>query len=127
MDIIADALVAIKNATKRKLPTVDIPKTNLIEDILKIMKREGYINDYIESKENRFKFTVSLKYYKGNSVITDIKKITKLSRRVYVNVDKIPVVMNNFGIAILSTSKGVLTDKEARALNVGGEVICYIW
>jgi len=127
MDVIADSFVAIKNASKRKMQTVNVIKSNMMEEILKILKREGYILDYYESPEVKYKFVVKLKYYNGKSVIQEIKKVSKLSRRIYVGVDNIPTVKNNYGIAILTTSKGILTNKEAKILNVGGEVICYIW
>lgn len=126
MDIIADSLTKIRNATMRSLPKTAVKKTKLIEELLKIMKREGYIDSYKDSAQP-FMIDVSLKYINGKSVIDDLKRISKLSRRVYVGKDSIPRVYNNYGIAILTTSKGVITDKEARSLGVGGEVLCHIW
>ncbi len=127
MDVIADVFVRIKNALKRKFSTVEVKQSNLIKNILEIMKREGYIEDYSPSVENKYFFNVKLKYYNGEPVISGIKRISKLGKRVYVSFKNVPRVYNNLGIAILSTSKGVMTDREARELGVGGEVICYIW
>lgn len=126
MDIIADSLTKIRNATMRSLPKTSVKKTKLIEELLKIMKREGYIENYMDSKQP-YMVDVFLKYINGKSVIDDLKRVSKLSRRVYVGKESIPRVYNNYGIAILTTSKGVITDKEARSLGIGGEVLCYIW
>lgn len=127
MDLIADALTRIKNASIRKFPEVDVKKSNLIKSILEILKKEGFIENFYQSTNDKYSFTVKLKYYQKNSVINGCKRVSKLGRRIYVRKEKIPRVYNNYGIAILSTSKGILTDKEARALGVGGEVLCYIW
>lgn len=127
MDTIADTFVRIKNALKRKFPSVDVKQSTMIKNILEILKKEGYIEDYLPSSENKYSFTVKLKYYNGRPVISDIKRVSKLGRRVYVSVNNIPRVYNNLGIAIVSTSKGVVTNREAMELGVGGEVICYIW
>lgn len=126
MDIIADSLTKIRNAAMRKLSKTTVKKTKLIEELLKIMKREGYIDSYKESS-NAYTLDVYLKYINDKCVIDNLKRVSKLSRRVYVGKDSIPSVYNNYGIAILTTSKGVITDKEARSLGVGGEVLCYIW
>lgn len=127
MDVVANALTKIKNAISRKASKVDLMKSGIVMDILNVMKKEGYIFDYKDSADSKFACTVFLKYISEKSAISGLKKISKLSRRVYVSVDSIPRVYNNMGIAIISTSKGVLTDKEARALGVGGEVVCFIW
>jgi small subunit ribosomal protein S8 len=128
MDKIADTLTKIRNAGARRITTVDVAKNNLIEDILKILKKEGYIMDYSQSKDSPYAFTVILKYQaNGKSVIAGLRRVSHLSRRVYVSKDKIPSVYNNMGVAILTTSKGVLTNKEARAIGIGGEVICSVW
>lgn len=126
MDIIADTLTKIRNAAMRKLSKTTVKKTKLIEELLKIMKREGYIDSY-KGSSDPYTLDVYLKYINDKCVIDDLKRISKLSRRVYVSKDSIPSVYNNYGIAILTTSKGVITDKEARSLGVGGEVLCYIW
>ncbi|MGC8764632.1 MAG: 30S ribosomal protein S8 [Brevinematia bacterium] len=127
MDVIADTLVRIKNALKRKFSSVDVRQSTLIKNLLEIMKREGYIEDFSTSSENKYFFTVKLKYYNGKPVISGLKRISKLGKRVYVSFKNITSVYNNLGIAIISTSKGVMTDREARELGVGGEVICYVW
>ncbi len=127
MDIIADALTRIRNAVARRFADVDVRKSGLVKNILDIMKKEGFIEDFNVSEKNPYFFTVNLKYYNGKSVITGIKRVSKLGRRIYVSHKNLPRVYNNFGIAIVSTSKGVLTDREARELGIGGEVICYIW
>ena len=127
MDKIADMLTKIRNAGVRKIPAVDVAKNNLIEDVLKILKKEGYIFDYTQCKDSQYKFTVTLKYHNGRHVIAGLRRTSHLSRRVYVTKETIPSVYNNMGVAVLTTSKGVLTDKEARAIGVGGEVICTVW
>ncbi len=127
MDIIANSLTKIRNAVSRKREKVDVVKSGIVGNILNVMKKEGYISDFKDSSESKFSYTVFLKRVNGKSALTGLKKISKLSRRVYVNIDSIPKVYNNLGIAVISTSKGVVTDKEARALKVGGEVICYVW
>ncbi|MCX7820936.1 MAG: 30S ribosomal protein S8 [Brevinematales bacterium] len=127
MDIIADALTRIRNAIARKFPEVEVKKSGVVKNILDIMKKEGFIEDFFVAEKNPYFFTIKLKYFNGKSVITGIKRISKLGRRFYVSHKNLPRVYNNFGIAIVSTSKGVLTDREARELGVGGEVICYIW
>lgn len=128
MDNIANALTKIRNALMRKIPTVEIKKNGIIDNLLAIMKREGYIADYKQSQKSPFHFDVELKYTKdGKPVIDGIERVSKGSRRVYVGKEEIPSVFNNYGIAIITTSKGVITDKEARALGVGGEVVCKIW
>lgn len=126
MDIIADSLTKIRNAAMRKLSKTTVKKTKLIEELLKIMKREGYIDSYKDSSDS-YTLDVYLKYIDDKCVIDNLKRVSKLSRRIYVGKDSIPSVYNNYGIAILTTSKGVITDKEARSLGVGGEVLCYIW
>lgn len=127
MDNISNAFAKMKNAISRKKPTVNVVKSNVMESILGLLKKEGFIEDFQNSTESKFQFSVKLKYYKGKSVIQGIEKVSKLSRRVYCSVDNLPRIFNNLGVAIVSTSKGVLTDKEARALGVGGEVIGKVW
>lgn len=127
MDIIGDMLTKVRNALMRGHQKVDVRKTNLIEDVLEILKKEGYILDFKPSRQSKYNFQVELKYYDEKPVIAGLKRISKLSRRIYVGKDTIPSVYNNHGIAVISTSKGVLTDKEARSMGVGGEVICYVW
>ena len=126
MDVIANSLTKIRNAVTRKAVKTEVIKSGVVENILKVMKREGYISDYKNSEDNPYSYSIQLKYVKGKSSIAGLKRISKLSRRIYSTVDKLPTVYNNYGISVISTSKGVLTDKEAKALGVGGEVLCYI-
>ncbi len=127
-DPIADYLTRIRNAIMRKYPTVEIPASNMKKAITEILKEEGYIEDYefiSDNKQGIIKIT--LKYENGVSVISGLKRISKPGLRQYSSVDKLPKVLNGLGIAIISTSKGVMTDAKARKENVGGEVLCYIW
>ncbi len=127
-DPIADMLARIRNALMRKKEFVDIPFSKFKLTIIKILKREGYILDYaiIDLKPAPI-IKVFLKYKDGEPVIHELKRVSKPGRRIYVNSKNIPTVINGLGIAIISTSKGVLTDKEARKENVGGELVCTIW
>lgn len=128
MDIIADSLTKIRNAIMRKQKTVEVKKTGFLDNILTILQREGYILGFEPNNKNKYSYIVKLKYTeKGSPAILGLEKVSKGSRRVYVGKKSIPSVYNNYGIAIVSTSKGVLTDKEARSIGVGGEVICTIW
>lgn len=127
-DPISDMIVHIKNANARKHKTVSMPHSKLKMKILSIIKNEGYIEDFkeIDLKNNKKEILVTLKYKGNERVITNIKRISKPGLRVYVPVESIPSVQSGFGIVIMSTSKGLLTDKEARKENVGGEVIAYV-
>ncbi len=127
MDTVANALAKMKNAIARKSPVVELKKSGLVGDILHVLKKEGYILDYSDSPNNRYGFSVKLKYVGGKPSIMGMQKVSRLSRRVYVKSDAVPRVFNNLGISILTTSKGVLTDQEARALKVGGEILCKVW
>lgn len=128
-DPIADMLTRIRNALRAEKEEVTIPASKLKLEIARILRKEGYINDfqYIEDgKQGLLK--IYLKYTpEGEPVISGLKKVSKPGGRIYVPKDKIPRVLNGLGIAILSTSKGVLTDREARRLGVGGELLCFIW
>jgi len=127
-DLISDALTRIRNAYRAKKDSVEIKCSNLMERICDILKREGFIENYKKIEDNKQGILrIYLKYEKNRPAITQIKRISKPGRRVYVTKDKVPQVLQGYGIAILTTSKGVLTDKEARKLGVGGEVICYVW
>ncbi len=124
-DTIADMLTRIRNANQMRYETVEIPASNIKREIARILKEEGFIKDY---KEEGRTLTVTLKYAEGRErVITGLKRISKPGLRVYAKNDNIPKVLNGLGIAILSTSKGIMTDKEARKQNIGGEVLAYIW
>lgn len=128
-DKIADMLTRIRNANQMKYDTVDVIGTNLTVGIADILKKEGFIADYtLEENVTGNKLTITLKYgEKKERVITGLKRISKSGLRVYATSDEIPRVLNGLGIAIISTSKGLMTDKEARAAGLGGEVLAYIW
>lgn len=130
IDPIADMIVRIKNANQRKFKFVVIPHSKIKVKFLEILEKEGFITNFEikEVSKSKKEIIVNLKYKIANtSVITDMKRISKPGLKVYVNVDSIPKVLSGFGIAILSTSKGMMTDKEARKENVGGEVLAYVW
>lgn len=128
-DPIADYLTRIRNANNVMKETVEIPASNIKKDITKILKDEGYIKDYEYIEDGKQGIVrVYLKYTPNKEkVISGLKRISKPGLRVYANKDEIPKVLGGLGIAIISTSKGVMTDKQARENGVGGEVICYVW
>ena len=128
-DPIGDMFTRIRNGQMRLLETVQIPSSNFRKNILEILKSEGFIkNYYIEKLENnKINLKINLKYYEGNPVIKEIKRISKPGRRVYSRATSITKVMNGLGFAILSTPKGVKTDTEARKNNIGGEIICKVF
>ena len=128
-DPIGDMFSRIRNGQMRSLNSIQIPSSNFRKNILEILKKEGYIKDYFieKNEKNKISLTVSLKYYEGDPVIKEIKRISKPGRRVYSRATSIPKVMNGLGLAILSTPKGVMSDSEARKNNVGGEVICRVF
>tara|TARA_Y100001958_G_scaffold158343_1_gene155911 strand:+ start:948 stop:1346 length:399 start_codon:yes stop_codon:yes gene_type:complete len=128
-DPIGDMFSRIRNGQMRSLNSVQIPSSNFRKNILEILKKEGYIKDFFieKSEKNKISLTVSLKYYEGDPVIKEIKRISKPGRRVYSRATSIPKVMNGLGLAILSTPKGVMSDSEARKNNLGGEVICRVF
>jgi small subunit ribosomal protein S8 len=128
-DPIGDMLTRIRNAVMAKKKEVVVePASKLKMAILDVLKREGYIEGYkIEGEEVKKKIIVYLKYYQGKPVIQVIERVSKPGRRIYVGVEEIPKVYNGLGIAILSTSKGVLSDREAKKLGVGGELICKVF
>lgn len=128
-DPIADFLTRIRNANMAKHESLEVPASKIKRDIAEILKNEGFIRDveYIDDDKQGI-IRVFLKYGKGNErVISGIRRISKPGLRSYVKADAVPKVLNGLGIAILSTSEGVITDKEARAKKIGGEVIAYIW
>ena len=129
-DPIADMLTRIRNANSSKHKTVDIPASNMKLGIAEILFKEGYIKSFEEIKEenNQGVIRITLKYTeKGNKVIDGLKRISKPGLRVYASKDELPKVLNGLGIALISTSKGIMTDKEARNLGLGGEVLAYVW
>ena len=128
-DPIADLLTRIRNANQMRYNEVVIPSSNMKLEIVKILEREGFITSYkIEKNEVQDNIIVTLKYGKNKErVISGLKRISKPGLRVYAKAEEVPTVLNGLGIAIVSTSKGVMTGKEARKENLGGEVLAYIW
>ena len=128
-DPIADMLTRIRNANHQRHATVDIPASKIKLAIAEILKEEGYIADYEVIEENvQGTIRISLKYINEKErVITGSRRISKPGLRIYVNSNELPTVLGGLGIAIISTSNGIMTDKEARKQKVGGEVLCYVW
>ena len=128
-DPIADMLTRIRNANQMRYEEVSMPTSKMRVEIASILKSEGFIKDFKEEKEGvQGTLTITLKYAENKErVISGLKCISKPGLRVYAKADNIPRVLNGLGIAIISTSKGVMTDKEARKENVGGEVLAYVW
>jgi len=128
-DVIADMLTRIRNANDAKHETVDIPASNLKKSIAQILLEEGYIKNYqIVEDGKQGIIRVTLKYVAGKQkVIHGLRRVSKPGLRIYSNCEDMPKVMNGLGIAIVSTSKGVMTDKKARLANVGGEILAFVW
>lgn len=128
-DTIADLLTRIRNANSAKHDTVQIPASNMKKAICRILADEGYIKSFsVEEDGKQGIITVTLKYLEGKQpVIQGLRRVSKPGLRIYSNVEDMPKVMKGLGIAIISTSKGVMTDREARKQNVGGEVLAFIW
>lgn len=129
-DPIADMLTRIRNANVAKHDTVDVPASKMKQAIAEILVKEGYIKKYEIITDGSFStIRMTMKYGKDKSekVITGIKRISKPGLRVYAGKDELPKVLGGLGIAIISTNKGIVTDKEARAMNVGGEVLAFVW
>ncbi len=127
-DPIGDMLTRIRNASRARHEKTVIPASKLKGAIIKVLKEEGYINDFVFHQDDKQgEITVFLKYENGDGVIREIKRISKPSIRRYVGRDSIPRVLGGLGVAILSTSKGVLVDREARKANVGGELLCTVY
>ena len=128
-DPIADMLTRIRNANSSKFKTVDIPASNMKIAIAKTLLEEGYVKEVEEIKnETQGIIRITLKYdEKGNKVISGLKRISRPGLRIYASKDELPKVLNGLGIALISTSKGIKTDKEARQEGLGGEVLAYVW
>lgn len=127
-DPIADMLTRIRNALQQKHETVSMPSSKEKTAIAEILKSEGYINNYKVEGDLKKTLTIDLKYGKnGERVISGLRRISKPGLRVYAKVEKLPRVLNGLGTAIISTSNGMMTDKDAKKNHVGGEVIAYIW
>ena len=128
-DPIADMLTRIRNANMVSHPTVELPSSKLKLELAKLLKSEGFISDYSERAEGKFKYlTIVLKYDSHNKpVISNLQRVSKPGLRTYMKAKNLPQVFGGLGIAIVSTSKGLLTDRKARKENLGGEVLCYVW
>lgn len=127
-DPISDFLLRIRNASKAKKLRVEIPSSIMKKGLAEILKRENYIHDYSIVEDNKQNFLkIQLKYRDGLPAISGLKRISKPGLRIYKPADQLPRVLNGLGTAVISTSKGLMTDKEARSQAIGGEVICYIW
>ncbi len=127
-DPIADMLTRIRNANNAKHETVDVPASNMKKSIAQILLDEGYIKNFqIIDDETQGVIRITLKYDGKDKVITSLRRVSKPGLRVYVGADELPRVLRGLGIAIISTSKGVMTDKAARAAHIGGEVLAFVW
>jgi|TARA_B110001452_G_scaffold255052_1_gene247120 small subunit ribosomal protein S8 len=129
VDPIGDMFTRIRNGQMRSISTIDVPASKFRLKILEILKSEGYINNFfIDNNENNKKILkVDLKYYEGTPVIKEIKRVSKPGRRVYSRANSIPKIQNGLGMAIISTSRGIMSDSEARKNNIGGEIICRVF
>ena len=127
-DPVSNSLTILRNGVQAQKVTVDIPASKLIAGVLEIFKQDGYIEDFRLMKDNvQGSYKVYLKYEKKKPAIMGIKRISKPGLRVYAAKDRIPRVLNGLGTAVISTSKGLVTDREARQQNIGGEILCHIW
>jgi len=129
VDPIGDMITRIRNAQMRLLNNVKIPGSKFRAKILDVLKQEGYISDYkfLSDSDNKGNLSVNLKYSNGLPVIKEIKRVSKPGRRIYARANSIPRIQNGLGLAIVSTSKGIMTDNDARNKNVGGEIICRVF
>ena len=127
-DPISDLLSRIRNATRAKKVKVDIPSSNMKKSLVDILKQNKFIHDFEVIEDNKQNILrLRLKYNDGTCAISGLKKISTPGLRVYKSADSLPRVLNGLGIAVISTSKGLMTDKEARSKSLGGEVVCHIW
>ena len=129
VDPVGDMITRIRNAQMRMSSDVNIPGSKFRAKILEILKKEGYILDYkiTSDSKNKSSLSVNLKYNNGLPVIKEIKRVSKPGRRIYARAESIPKIQNGLGLAIVSTSKGIMTDNEARSNNIGGEIICRVF
>lgn len=126
-DPISDMLTSIRNGQKANKVEVCIPASNFKISIINVLKQEGYIDYYtVQKKDKKTVLNIFLKYFNGNPVIEEIKRVSKPSLRIYKNKNNLPVIMDGLGIAIISTSKGIISNKKADKLGIGGEVICIV-
>ena len=129
VDPIGDMITRIRNAQLRTLYNVKVPSSKYRAKVLEVLKQEGYISNYklLPDSKNKSSLVVDLKYYKGLPVIKEIKRVSRPGRRVYARADSIPKIQNGLGLAIVSTSMGIMSDSDARMKNVGGEIICRVF
>jgi len=126
-DPIADMLTRIRNAQSAKKTQVIMPSSKVKQEIAALLKEEGYITKVeTNTSDNKSVLTVSLKYFEGKAVIDDLKRVSRPGLRIYKNAEELPKIKNGLGIAVISTSKGIMTDRAARKAGVGGEVMCYV-
>jgi len=127
-DPIADFLTRIRNASRARKPRVDIPASNMKKSLAEILKNQNFIKDYSIIEDNKQNLIrVELKYTNGSPAISGLRRISKPGLRVYKNSGDLPRILNGLGIAVISTPKGLLTDRDAKIQSVGGEIVCYIW
>ena len=128
-DPIADMITRFRNAQQRGLSTVNIPRSKFRAKILDVLKEEGFISDYkfLSESKNKESMLVYLKYNNGSPVIKEITRVSKPGRRIYTKAESIPKIQSGLGIAIVSTSKGIMSDNDARSKNIGGEIICRVF
>ena len=128
-DPLADMFTRIRNGSKAKFEKVDVPSSHLKREVAKILKEEGFIKNYkmVTDDQKHEMIRIFLKYDETRKGVIHIRRVSKPGRRMYAKSDRVPSIMGGLGLSILSTSKGVLTDKSARKANVGGEVLCHVW
>lgn len=129
-DIVADMLTKIRNANLAKHHIVQVPYTKITISIIKVLEDEGFIYEYEKIEQDTKKYIIIVLKYKGKQkkpIITELKRVSKPGLKVYANNKELPKVLGGIGIAIISTSRGVMTDKNARQFGIGGEVLCYVW
>ena len=128
-DPLADMFTQIRNGSKAKFDKIEIPSSKIKKEVAKLLKEEGFIKNFkvVTSEQKHEMIRIFLKYDANRKGVIHIKRVSKPGRRVYVKNDHIPSVMSGLGLSILSTSKGILTDKSAQQANIGGEVLCYVW
>jgi len=126
-DTIANMITSIRNANLAKIKTVQVPATNTTRDIAKILLQEGFIEDFVDNKKNVLILNLKYRGKRKKAYITTLRRISKSGLRIYSNHKEIPKVLGGMGIVILSTSGGIMTDREAREKKIGGELLCYVW
>jgi small subunit ribosomal protein S8 len=126
-DTIANMITSIRNANLGKIKTVQVPATNTTRDIAKILLQEGFIEDFVDNQKNFLILNLKYQGKRKKAYITTLRRISKSGLRIYSNHKEIPKVLGGMGIVILSTSSGIMTDREARQKKIGGELLCYVW